>query len=89
MPHNIMSKYTLLKPRITMRLIKRLIRAKSTHSNNKAHILNLSMQKLKNKEPKQLKIRLEFSFVDKNKHLKKWFLANSENHSHRASNFVS
>ena len=47
-----------------MRLVKRLIQAKSTHSNNKAQILNLSMQKLSDKEPKQLKMRLEFSFVD-------------------------
>ena len=86
MPYNIMSGYTLLKPRI---IIKRFIQTKSTHSDNKAQILNLSMQKLLDKERKQLEMELQFSFLDKNKHLQKQLAANFETCFHRASNFAN
>ena len=68
--------------------LKRLIQAKSPQSNFKVPILNLSLEKLSVKERKQLEIGLQFSFVDKNKHLKKQLAVNCETLSHKASDCV-
>ena len=61
---------------------------KSQRSNFKVPIINLSSKKLSVKERKQLEMGLEFSFVDKNKHLEKQLAANFKTLSHRASDCV-
>ena len=53
--------------------LKRSIQVQWLHSNYKVPIVNLFLQKLSDKEQKQLLMGLGFSFVDKNKHLEEAF----------------
>ena len=61
------------------------MQVKSPQLNFKVSIVNLSLEKVSVKEQKQLQMGLEFSFVDKNKHLKKQLTINFETLLYRAS----
>ena len=69
--------------------LKRLIREKTPPSKFKAPIVNLSSYDMSELERKQLHLGLEYSFVDKPKHLKKSIAANFEIVSHRVSESIN
>ena len=68
--------------------LKRLIQTKTPMSNYKIPISNLSDDNLSEVEPKQLQLGLEYSFVNKNRGLKKKLAANLETIASQASPFV-
>ena len=66
----------------------RLIQAKTPLSNYRVPIINLSDYDLSEVERKQLQLGLEYSFVNKNRDLKKNLAANLETLASQASSFV-
>ena len=68
--------------------LKRLIQTKTPMSNYKVPIINLSDYKLSEIERKQLQLGLKYSFVNKNRDVKKKLAANLETIASQASPFV-
>ena len=71
-----------------MHKLARLIHAKTPMSNYRVLIINLSNYELSEAERKQLKLGLEYSFVNKNRDLKKNLAANLETLASQTSSFV-
>ena len=68
--------------------LARLIQAKTPLSNYRVPIINLSDYELSEVERKRLQLGLEYSFVNKNRDLKKKLAANLETLASQASSFV-
>ena len=69
--------------------LKQLIREKAPPPKYKVPVVNLSSYDLSDLERKQLHLGLEYSFVNKPKHLKKNIAANLEIVSHRVSESIN
>ena len=69
--------------------LKRFLSEKTPPSKFKVPIVNLSSYDLSELERKQLHLGLEYSFVDKSKHLKKNISANFEIVSHKVSESIN
>ena len=70
-------------------ILKRFLSEKTPPSKFKVPIVNLSSYDLSELERKQLHLGLEYSFVDKSKHLKKNISANFEIVSHKVSESIN
>ena len=71
-----------------MHELARLIQAKAPMPNYRVPITNLSDNELSEAEHKQLQSGLEYSFVNKNRDLKKNLAANLETLASQTSSFV-